>query len=190
MIDRNNNGPPLLHRLAFVIVRGGAVSAEVFLHRRFGLRYLSTYGPFGAGLMMIYAAFVPVHELGPLFVYLVAFGVSWLLMTVETWLRFWRGDNEHSGYGGFPRLLRRTLAHKEYRVKQFAEPMLVGCAGYCALEWNRPFATYLMFAATCLFLSNAAQRRWETREAMMLHDATLQQQHRANRFREIHGVRI
>jgi hypothetical protein len=189
MIDYNNHTPPVLHRLVSAIVRGGAVSVEVFLHRRFGLRYLSTFGPLAAGMMLIYAAFVPVQEARPFFVYVVSFGVCWLLLTIETWLRFWRGDNEHSGYGGFPRLLRRSLAFKEYRVKQLAEPMLVGIAGYCALELNRPLAIYVIFAAGCLFLSNAVQRRNETREAMMLHDATLEQQHRVNRFREIHGVR-
>jgi hypothetical protein len=188
MIDHMNS-PSLAHRLAFGLIRGGAVTVEVFLHRRMGIRYVTGFGSLGILIMSAYFALLPLNHAGPFFIYMLAFGVTWLLTIVETWLRFWRRDSEHSLFRGFPRLLRRELAYKEYRAKQFGEPVLVGCAGYFAFQWNGPLGVYWMFAAACLFLSSAAERRWETRDAMMLHDAALEQQNRARRFREIHGVR-
>jgi hypothetical protein len=174
--------------IAFGIVRGISVTVEVFLHRRFGVRYIPICAPFGMMAMMLSVVFIPTEKLGPFVLFMGAFLACSLLAMIGAWVRFRQGDNEHSLYNGFPRCLPRTRGHREYKVKQFFEPMLVLFLGYIVLDWSASLGVYWMFAAACLFLTNASGRRWDTREAILLHDATLDQQHRARRFREIQGL--
>lgn len=185
----NNGSPPGLEKLLFAMVRGGAVSVELFLHRGFGLRYVTQYGLMGVGLMMFYLAWWPPEEFGPFVVYFLLFVALCLLRILGAWIRFWRGDSEHTLYGGFPVLLRRRLAHREYKVKQFFEPLLVAIVGAYTIQWDRVLGIYWIGAGVCLFISNAWERRWLNWQALALHDATLEQQHSFRRFQEIHGVR-
>ncbi len=186
----NNNPAPLLNKLVFGLVRGVAVSVEVFLHRRFGLRYLSQYGCLGAFVMMLYWFCWPDAESGPFMAYLFLYLANWLFITFTTRVRFWRGDNEHTLYSGYPIVLRRGREHREYKVKQFFEPLLVGAVGFYVLQWNRPLGIYWIGAGVCLFISSAWERSWLNWQALALHDATLEQQQSFRRFKEIHGTRI
>lgn len=189
MFSETNQPPQGANTLLLALLQGGAVTVEVFLHRRFGIHYLRHYAPLGTALMIVYAFCWPPEEAIPFLVFCGAFLATWLLTQLEVWRRFYRGDNEHSRYGGYPRLLRRHLAHREYRVKQFFEPMLVGCLGYLVCETNRPLGIFWMFAAACLFITNAYKRAWYTRQGIAMHDAVLEQHETADRFRQIGGYR-
>ena len=178
-----------LRDLLVVLIRSVAASVELFLHRRFGVHYVGAYAAPAMLLMTMYSVFWPIDESVPFLLFPVAFFVNCILAQIGVCIRFYRGESEHSRYCGFPRFLRRHLAYREYRVKQFAEPILVGGIGYLACDWNRPLGVYWMFAAVCLYLSTALDRAWQTRQAIVLHDAAIEQHQTAGRFREIHGIR-
>ncbi len=184
-----NNEPGVLEKLAYLIIRGGAASVELFLHRRFGVRYMSLFVGTGFLVICVYFYFIPVKQNKAFLAYGILFVVSWLLTSIKTWIRYSMGDNEHSLYRGYPRLLSRNRPHREYLTKQFVEPALVGFAGVCTLDLNAPLGIYWIFAAMCVFAANANDRRVQNREAMIMHDAVVEQQLRASRFQQIHGVR-
>jgi hypothetical protein len=175
--------------IAFGMCRGVSFSVEPFLHGRFGVRYILVCGPFAVVSLMIFAMFIPPEKAGPFVLFMAAFVACSVLAQIGAWIRFRQGDNEHSLYNGFPRCLRSSVGHREYKVKQFFEPMLVLFLGYVVLDWNAYLGAYWIVAAACLFLTNAIGRRRDTREALLLHDAVLDQQHRAQRFKEIQGLR-
>src|SRR5258708_18524770 len=107
---------PRLRDSVAVFVRGVAVSVEVFLHKRFGARYLGQYAAVGFLGIVLFGVFARANQRGPLIWFGLAFLYAWLCAQVDAWRRFCRGDNEHSRYSGLPWMLRREMAHQEYGV--------------------------------------------------------------------------
>ena len=146
--------------LAF-ISRIGSVTVEVFLHSRFGERYIGMEAAAALVLVPVFGLFWPEYDLEPLMQFLGAYLFMCLLARIGMTLRRLRGVREHSRYTGYPHLLRLFPLLPEEAVKRFVEPFFVMCAGMAGRDYNEPLGGYLMFAAVCLFISTNLDDRWD-----------------------------
>ncbi len=94
-------------------VQSGAVTVEVFLHSRFGERYIGGQAAAAVVIIPCFGMLFPEHDIRPLFYFLGSFLVMCFLQRMDIMRRLRRGDREHSLYNGFPRLLLRSRAFRE-----------------------------------------------------------------------------
>jgi hypothetical protein len=171
------------------LARVGAVSVEVFLHRRFGSRYCRLTAlmvvPLGLAYTWLWAA--NGYDVRPLLWFYGAYVVALLVTQMGVIVRLWRGDQEHSYYNGYPLLLRQSHAAREGRVKLWAEPMMVGSIGVLVTDFNDPLGIYLMFAGFSLFVCGLARWMWQRRQVVDMQDAVFEQQNTAGSFRQSFG---
>lgn len=167
------------------VIRMGAVTLEVFLHRRFGARHLGAQAAVVVPFVLVFGSFWPENDPRPLWLFLGAYLFMFLCGRLGVFCRQLRGDCEHSRYSGWPRCLRPSATGKnELLVKQFYEPLVVAFAAALVVEWNPPLGAYLLFASACLYFSGWINRMWETHRAMDLRDAIFEQQQSAQTLRE------
>jgi len=171
------------------ISRIGAVTVEVFLHSRFGERYIGMEAAAALVLIPVFGLFWPDSDLLPLMQFLGVYLFMCLLARIGMTARRLRGDREHSRYTGFPHLLRLFRLLPEEAVKRFVEPFFVMCAGVVSYDFNEPLGGYLMFAAVCLFISTNLDDMWTRTRALDISDAVMEQQVTAQRFREMQNKR-
>jgi hypothetical protein len=166
------------------VARSICLTVEVFLHRGFGSRYVG-YGLVGTVVIFVFSLFFAGQDIRPLFCFLVAYGVLWLIATAGTLIRRWRGKAMvHSRYTGFPFLCRLLPNWKEENVKHL-EALAMILLGYGIHHLNRPLGDYLMMAAALVFLRGynlAAQQR---DRAVEMNDSVIEQQLVAERFRDM-----
>jgi hypothetical protein len=167
------------------LIRMGAVTVEVFLHRRFGARHLGAQAAVAVPFILVFGSFWPENDPRPLWLFLGAYLFMFLCGRIGVLFRQSRGDCEHSRYNGWPRCLRPSATGtNELRVKEFFEPFMVAFAGVFVCEWNPPLGSYLLFAAGCLYFSGWFNRMWDNERAMDLQDAISEQQHTAQSLRK------
>lgn len=174
--------------LEFIVttaIGAGAVSVEVFLHRRFGSRYLNIQAASVLLLIPLYSCFWEGHDLRPLYWFLFAYLLMVIVARLSISYRQWKRDNEHTFYNGLPILLSRSAYRYERIVKQFVEPFLVIVVAFLLTDWNPPLGMYLVMVAFCLFVHSARMNGYSHLQLMDLHDAVIEQQQRAERFREL-----
>jgi len=184
--------PGLRHRPIFsladslsFLAQVGAVSVEVFLHKRIGHRYCRFRAFMVLPLGIIYAGLWMVQEYNvePFALFLAAYLVAVVCVQIAAWRREWRGNHEHSEYNGFPIFLRQSLAHKEVLMKQIGEPLVIGGIGMLVMEQDAPLGVYLMFAAASLFICATMRRLVQKRRVDDMRDAVFVQQQTAGQFR-------
>ena len=93
----------------------------------------------------------------------------------------------HSRYCGYPRLMKLCLCLSEITVKRFVEPLLVFLGGVFTLQVNQPLGFYWMIGAACMCGQASQAEAWERMQATNMHDAVLDQQEVAERFRGMRG---
>ncbi|MBX9653852.1 hypothetical protein K2Y11_09585 [bacterium] len=171
-----------------LVIGAGAVSGEVFLHRRFGKRYLGTQA-FAVFLVVpIFAMFFPQDNPELLMSFLPVYLGMVILARLGIWWRHRKRDIEHSYYNGWPIFLRSSAIRNEYFCKQVLEPGLILAIAVWIAEWNRLFACYLLFVTFCLVFNNLRMRDQEQKRVMDVDDAIIQQQQLAERLRGLRGV--
>jgi hypothetical protein len=172
-----------LNWIAF-ISRTGAVTVEVFLHSRFGERYIAMEAVAALVLIPVFGLFWPDSDVLPLMQFMGVYLFMCLMARIGVTARRLRGNGEHSRYTGYPHLVR-MFGLPEVAVKRFVEPIVVAFAGAVANPLNEPLGGYLMFAAVCLFISTNLDDMWTRTRAIDVHDAVIEQQMAARRFREM-----
>jgi hypothetical protein len=172
--------------MAFV-AQTGAVSVEVFLHRRFGGRYIGLQGAAAVFLIPCFGLLFPHEDIRPLFYFLAAYLLMCSVARVGIARRNRRGDREHSRYNGWPGMLRRSRAHREQFIKEKAEPIFTVLVAFLVLGSSRPLGCYLMFAAFCLMVSNRMMGAHEEQLTADMHDALFEQQQAMARLRKLQG---
>jgi len=189
MFDQQPSSPldrmrSVVGSFAFV-AQVGAVSVEVFLHKRIGQRYCRLQAFMVVALGMIYAGLWQLqgYDQRPFVMFLVAFVIAAVMAQVAAFIRGRRGDHEHTQYSGWPLILREASAHREVFFKQVVEPLLVLVIGMLVNDENRPLGVWLMFAAACLFVSNSLSRLAQKRRVDDMRDAVFVQQQTAGQFR-------
>lgn len=171
------------------LARVGAVSVEVFLHKRFGSQYCRLQAFMVVPLAMIYGCLWNYngYDIGPLVYFLGAYFGALVISQIGVFKRLRRGDQEHSYYNGYPWLLHESRAGYEKQVKLWLEPLMVVMIGYVVNDRNQPLGVYLMLAGCGLFLTNWLIHRWQRRQVVDLQDAVFEQRQTAGSFRSLHG---
>lgn len=169
-----------------------AQSVEVFLHRRFGERYLN--GKFLVGALVLMALFPElVREPGQdpfgMYWFIGAWMFALLLQRAGIARRKKRGDREDAYYTGTPWLwagvLRRVCG--EQRFKAGVEPLVCFLIGCFLLPWSVPAGAYVMISSVCLLYKVSLERQAEDRVISDMEDAMWRQKYLAERFRERTG---
>ena len=166
-----------------LIIQAWAFSAEVFLHRGFGERYIGVQG----GLVLLLAPFYAALWEGRDLRALVLFIPVYLLMCVAARLgvvaRRRRGEFGHSYYSGWPRLMRFFPGHDEVKFKLNTEPILVVLFGCAVCLVDLPLGVYLSIAGFCIGLKTTEEIAGEHHLDLDMNDVVIDQEQRAERFR-------
>ena len=175
-------------RLFVLAVESVACSVAVFLHGRFGRRYLGVRAAAVVPLVLLYACLWggpdPRESPGPMF----AFGVAYLAMCLRERVagvvrRSQDRDGEHSLYDGTPFLLRVVPFAGEAAIKKLVEPAAVFVAGCLTAAVSAPLGLYLIVAAFCLMAVACLRDGWQRRRADDMTDAMIAQRQLAERVR-------
>jgi hypothetical protein len=138
-----------------------ATSLQVFLHHGFGERF---FGPQAAAVLLlipIYMVGWPHDDLRPILLYLPAYLAMCLVHRLDMAARRLRGEPPvHSRYNGSPVFMKWFGRMPEITVKTVMEPLLLFIAGALVRSDNRPFGTYLMIGAVCLFVQSHMGVTW------------------------------
>ena len=174
---------------AFLVLAAQSLAApvEVFLRTRFGRRYFGVPAAIGLFAVPMWMMFWPGEDATPIFTFWVLFLVIQGRARIESILMSSRGDLVHSRYNGRPRLQRFFRRAGERRVKAVHEPLLVIGTGVLMLGVSEPLGSYLITAGICLALVASVIEGVERNRLMSMHDAWLEQQYHAERFRDITG---
>jgi hypothetical protein len=95
-----------------------------------------------------------------------------------------RGDIRHTRFNGEPRLARLFKKTPQEKIKSHVEPSLVIVIGIVLLGYSPPLGSYLIAAGCSLAMVAGVIERLSTARTLQLHDAWLEQQDQAERFRE------
>ncbi len=176
--------------IAAFFVETCAVTMEVFLHRHFGRRYFDAKAAAPLLIIPLFGALCfPQHDQGPLLLFLLLYLVGLVCARSEAERLHKKGIIVHSRYNGWPRSLPPTSTpDQELRAKSLGEPFLVGLWGAVFfVGWNAPLGAYFIVAAISLAASNCMYRMKVEREVADMSDALIEQQMRAERFRDLQG---
>ncbi len=169
------------------IAQTGAVTVEVLLHRRFGVRYLNYQSAAGLVLIPVFGLFFEGQNIRPLILYWWIYLFMLIVARLGILLRGKRTMDTHSRYTGEPRLFRIKSPDRELKIKSFHEPLVVFLFGLFFLNLNDALGCYLLFAALCLLIKTRLEASindamdWDTRDALN------EQRQRMDRMREMQG---
>lgn len=170
-----------------LFVRAFAVTIEVFLHHRFGSRYLGAQAAMGLVLMPLFTVFFPHANPFPLLAMTGLYLGFCVLARVDVLRRVSKGEREHSYYSGWPYLMAIFRGWSELTVKQYVECLLAFIAGILLLPLNQPLGLYLMLAGLCVGACYTAYRGAERKRLRDMNDSLIDQRRVAEQFRETHG---
>lgn len=182
--SNQERGPRWQFDLMDLVIRSLAVSAEVYLHRCFGARYLGASAFLALIIIPFFAVPFPGENPGLLYVF-AAFYCMLLL-----WNRLARagqpspGPRVHTHYNGQPRLLRLLPFLGEQTIKYTVEPLFTFLMGALALKTCKPLGLYLMVSGLALAATNVVNKARAREQLDDLTDSYLEQKDLAERFRE------
>lgn len=136
-----------------------ALTVLVFWRHSFGERYFSLFGIYGKlatyGLLLL-LAFKASEQLDTLplgLFFFVSFALC-LWHSFKIWLRNHRGERWHTRYNGTP-WLASILPINPFTIKRWIEPALTILAGVMLASFNQALGGWLIFAGTCLGVTEA-----------------------------------
>jgi len=172
-----------------LLVRTFAYSVEVFLRRRFGIRY----GALESGLVLllvpVYAAYWEGHDVRPLAWFLMAYAVVCVFHRLGCMFRSRRSPIPRT-YTGWPRLATLLPWLSEKTLKLYVEPFAVVGLALLFRTANPPLCIYLCIAGYCLMIHSFSLDQNLDREASDMYDRAARQQAVVERFREKYGDRF
>ncbi|MCA9281081.1 MAG: hypothetical protein H6812_10675 [Phycisphaeraceae bacterium] len=162
---------------------------EPFLRTRFGVKYFGMPSFFAFLCIPVWMLLWPEKSPAGIVIFWGLFVLMQLRARIESARMMMRGDIVHTRYNGRPRLaaiLRRTPEHK---IKCDIEPWVVIIAGGLLMAVSPPLGSYLMLSGFCLAICGGVAESVDRARVMQLHDAWLEQQALADRFREMQDNR-
>lgn len=192
MFDQNPRDWLATGRTGYAIVnwvaRGCANTVEVFLHKRFGHRYLGPHSLIPFPIMFFYAAYWAGegYDIGPISAFMFLYALALPLAMLGAAIAQWRGKVEHSRYNGLPRFFKASTTKKELRIKEVYEPLLVillGC--YLTDLYSPPVGLWLVLAGICMAGVNSQLRQWQNQQDWDMQDAMIEQRFRMEEAREM-----
>lgn len=173
---------PEVREIIWGLLRSICFTIDVFLHRRFGSRYVSG-GIGGVLVIFVFAAASPPEQQFPLLCFLAVYTVWWLAAWINSMVRGWRGrDKEHGGYTGEPLVQRWLPRWREECIKQ-VEAWAVILLGLVIHRFTHPLADYLIFAASLVLIRIRLMIARQRRQAMLLNDMVIEQKAVSELFR-------
>jgi len=164
------------------VARSISLTVEVFLHKRFGPRYIGC-GFFGVLIILFFTMWFPPQTIVPLEWFAIAYGVWWLVAAINAAIRFFRKqDKMHTRYNGYPYLWRLLPRWQETSAK-YLEALLAILLGYGVHHLNKPLGDYLMLAASFVLLRAYGSDSEQRTKALDLNDSVIEQRMIAERFR-------
>lgn len=163
-----------------------AVSLEVFLHHRFGEKYLwGIHAVFGLFVMFGIILCNPYADGRPMVIVIGAYLFLLLILRVETVGIGRRGQYVHSYYNGTPWLMSLWGFSKMDEVKvKGAEGGVLVLAGLLLLPINAPLGLYLGMGAFCLCMKIDAQEKQVREEVKRVQDALFERRMIAEQLRD------
>jgi hypothetical protein len=164
-----------------------AASVEVFLHGRFGRRYLGIQAAAVLVAIPIYSVFWPNQNVDAMWLFLGAYAVMLMVAKAGILRRELRGDIEHSYYSGRPRLMPVFRHIGEEDTKRCWEPTLVALGGALLLSQNQPLAVYLIAAGVGLGIAEGIKHASRRNRTTDMNDAMFEQHNLMERVRGRRG---
>jgi hypothetical protein len=186
--DRNADSTTAGANLLLFVCWSWATSVEVFLHKNFGSRYLGFQALAVFFLVPFFGLAFEQYDLVPLVLFLPAYFLMLVIARIGVLRRRWRGEECHSMYTGWPRLLKPTDKIPELKAKRLIEPLIVSGLGFILTQVGEvPLGAYLVGAGICLAITVNIDLSLAQMRAQRMHDAVIEQRQLASRFREMQG---
>jgi hypothetical protein len=166
-----------------------AASVEVFLHTRFGRRYLGIQALAALVAIPIYSLFWQGQNLDAVWLFFWLYLLGCLLAKADVARRESRGDVEHSYYSGRPLLMPLFRHIGEADTKRVWEPALVVLGGAILRVQEPPLGTYLMLAGIGLGISEGMKHAIRRNRVTDMNDAMVEQRNLMERFRGMRSGR-
>ncbi|MGE3424789.1 MAG: hypothetical protein AB7N24_22290 [Dehalococcoidia bacterium] len=162
-----------------------AAPMEVILRKRFGRRAFGVPSALALLVIPMWMVFWPEEDPRPMWWFWMLFVVMQLRARIESVVLATRGPRVHSRYNGDSRLqwLGRWLDPKN--IKGGVEGFLVTFGGFAMMEWSKPLGSYMVVAGISVIGVMTLIESVDRRRTEQLHDAWLEQQYQAERFREM-----
>ncbi len=184
--QREGNGNGVGFNIVVLLLRSIAVTVEVFLHRRFGSRYVGLQGVLGIVMILVFAAIIPAPGTWGLIIFLFAYLKACLYARAGVlWRKLQGQECDHTLYSGYPYLMRVLPRWNELTVKRLVEPALVFLVGCAVAHFIPALALYLFIAAGALFMTVNQAEAYERRRAEVMRDSVIEVQQRAERVRSM-----
>ena len=172
------------------VIRTWGTAVEVFLRKDFGSEYLGMQAAAAFLFIPLYAiAGVPQYDPVPMFQYWILYVLFCLHHRLGVIRRTWRGERGHRYYNGVPGLGRTFPRLSEVTVKKVVEPLFVCGVGFLLFQFLPPLGLFLLIGGGCLAFT---QWDWDLRmrrRAREMHEAMLEQEEVADRFRDLRQER-
>lgn len=127
------------------------------------------------------------HDATPLLWFLVAYVVMCVWARLTMLVRGRRGIHVHTLYTGYPRLLAIVRFAPEVFTKLIIEPFGVMALGLTLVSSSAPLGVYLSIAGLLLFGKVHREEEWMRHQTSDMHDAVIDQEMIAERFRSERG---
>jgi hypothetical protein len=162
-----------------------AAPVEVFLRKRFGRRYHGVPAFLGLLAVPMWMLLWPQEDFTPIFVFWGLLFLMQLRARIESLVMVAKGELVHTRYNGYPRLARIFKNTNEQKIKGKIEPVFVMIAGAALLAVSEPLGSFLIVSGLSLAIVAGVIESVERNRTLSMHDAWLEQQDQASRFREI-----
>jgi hypothetical protein len=190
--QEQNEPSPIMQagNIAYSLVSGCAMVAEVFIRRRFGSRYFHDWRCVIGFLFIVCTASLCQTTRDVYAMWGLVYGYLGLIVFHNLAASSRQAQNifEHSKYNGWPRLCDLT-GWSEPFCKKWAEVFATILGGVCLLPLAPPLAITFMIAGFCLATTHSLIERHELVEAQRMADAELHLQAVMERFGRVKGAR-
>ena len=170
--------------IAMFLVHVYATPPELLLHRRLGERY---YGmnTLGVVLAILFHAYLfRGYDVDLLMSMIPCYLLVLFAQRLFTFEAKRRGLVEHSYYSGYPIFLGKRSRMDEVTFKTWVEPFLVAAVGLFYLSFNQPAGSFILTCGLALRIKMAMASKLHRSRLLDMHDALIEQQIRAERFRQ------
>lgn len=171
--------------IAMLVARSIAAPLEPFLRSRFGSRYFGLPSLIGLFTILFWCVLWPGEDPTPMVWFWWLFIAVQLLARLESIGPAARARPVHTRYNGRPRVASVFRKTPERTLKARHEPWLVIAIGLTVLGLSLPLGSYLIAAGFCLAVCAGVSEAAERAVALQLHDAWIEQQLLAERFRDM-----
>ncbi len=175
--ESQGDGLSFLYSLCYV----HATTLAVFLRRDFGREALGLNAFLAMLLILVFYSLTADRAV---FVFFVCWLAAQITQRVRTFRLIRSGEIFHSRYAGTPWLAMTVpLVRKESTARGLIEPLICLIAGALLCPVSENLGGFVMFGLFTFLIRNGIEREIVRKRVEQMHDAEIEQQFLANRFR-------